>query len=391
MHILMFGWEFPPYINGGLGIACYEIIQALLNRHLSIQLILPTPKSETSSDLSSYEQPTKLMQNSFSMHFVDSILVPYLDAANYAKLNQDGYGRDLITEVKRFAVLAANYASIMPHDIIYAHDWLTILAGILAKEKSKKPLFFHVHSLETDRSQHPNLQIQKIELEGLHAADKIFAVSGYTRDILIKKYQIPARKISVIYNGIPSAFDRHKLDVPKIKDKIVLFLGRITYQKGPFYFLEAARKILSIRQDIKFVIAGDGDLRDSLVLEVARLKLSSHIQFVGFLNRARVREMYEISQVYVMPSVSEPFGLTCLEALILNVPVVLSKQSGVAEVLPDLFKVNYWDTDTMAQNIMTLIDSPLVAKKMLGASNASLTKLTWDNAAEQIIANFKEA
>ncbi len=388
MNVLMYGWEFPPYINGGLGIACYEIVQSLLKKQHAINLILPQAKHVLPAT------PGVEFNADFKLFHLDSLLQPYMDDKRYQQQNpthvNSNYGQNLFSEIERYAYEASLMAQNIEHDVIYAHDWLTIRAGIAARAISKKPLFFHVHSLEFDRGLQPNQQIYQIELEGLQQADRIFAVSQYTRDNIVQNYQIAPEKIDVVYNGIPGSYFIKPPTLNAKQKKLVLFLGRITHQKGPFYFVEAAKKILSVRDDIAFAIVGEGDLLPGLIEYVAKSNISSHVSFLGFLDRETVKAFYELSQVYVMPSVSEPFGLTSLEALISNVPVVISKQSGVAELLDDVFKVDYWDVQAMAEKIMALIDYPVLTYEMLKNSQRALMTINWDSSVQHMINVFNQ-
>lgn len=406
MKILMYGWEYPPNINGGLGIATHEIVHALLKQQMRVALILPHTMQAAEYEESPQNTST-LEFEKLHIQCINSILQPYMDPLLYQQTRAafpDSliYGNDLFGEVMRYAHCAGQLGADIEHDIIHAHDWLTIRAGMLAKTLSQKPLFFHVHSLETDRAEHVHPTIYAIEKEGLQCADKIIAVSEFTKQAIIKHYDIHPDKIFVAHNGVPQAdFTAQNITTikpatdrslatysPADSKKFVLFLGRITHQKGPFYFLEAAQKILSRRQDIHFLIAGEGDLLPRLMERVTELKMNDYVHFLGFLDREQVRATYEQSHVYVMPSVSEPFGLTCLEALTLNVPLVLSNQTGISEALPHVLKADYWDTSTMAEKIMALIDYPSLRLAVLRDSQADLARLTWDNTAQTLIHHY---
>jgi glycosyltransferase involved in cell wall biosynthesis len=278
----------------------------------------------------------------------------------------------------------------VPHDVIHAHDWLTILAGIEAKKMSGKPLIFHVHALEEDRNwQHPNPAVQAIEKLGLHTSDLNIAVSEYTKKRMMKIHQLAPEKNTVVYNGHSGAVDKSSdVSLQKNKRFVVLFLGRITEQKGPYYFIKAAEKILSRRQDVDFIMAGDGDQLPSIIDLCARLGISSHVFFTGFLDRKDVDAFYQLTDVYVMPSVSEPFGLVCLEAIAFGIPVVISKQSGVSEVLTHALTVDYWDIDKLSEQIIALLDYPVLKKEMLPHAKRELAELTWKKAAERILSLY---
>lgn len=396
MKILMYGWEFPPIVNGGLGIACFGIVQSLL-RHpdLHIHLVLPQIDNiDFSHDRLDYLQ-LPFSQHSthhFKVQSISALLHPYVTAESYNVLksnvqNNQIYGQNLLAEVYRYAEVAGALAQEVEHDVIHAHDWLTILAGIKAKKSTGKPLIFHVHSLESDRSPyHVNPAICEIERQGLEIADTIIAVSKKIKNNIIHTYHISPEKIFVVYNGV-------LMDAINITDNtdlskntpIVLFLGRVTEQKGPYYFIKAAEKILTTRQNVTFVIGGIGDQLPSMMETVARLGISHQVHFTGFLDRTQVAKAFQMSDVYVMPSVSEPFGISCLEALSYHLPVIISKQSGVAEILQNVLKVDFWDIDQLANHIIALLDYPVLKKEMLLHAKKELAKLTWDNTAKNII------
>jgi glycosyltransferase involved in cell wall biosynthesis len=397
MKVLMYGWEFPPHFTGGLGIACYGIVHGLLTNNIEVALVLPRNTS-----LPEYnERCFQSISTPFSITSIHSLLKPYIDEKRYQEqlalelTHMTGlveYSDGLLGEVQRYAALASQYALQTPHDVIHAHDWLTILAGIEARRLSRKPLIFQVHALEIDRSDADlNQDIFQIEHYGLHAADRIIAVSHYTKNRIIERYGIAAEKILVSYNGL----FRHQR--PKIKEsvitnrpfKTVLFLGRLTYQKGLFYFIEAARRILETRNDIQFVIAGEGDLLSRAIDHVAHLKLGTSIHFTYFLDRELVSKMYHLSDVYVMPSVSEPFGIGCLEALEHHVPVIISKQSGVSEVLDCMITVDFWDTELLKQKIIELIDEPEIKKQLLAKIDEKLDHLSWERITKNIVACYR--
>lgn len=400
MKVLMFGWEFPPLVSGGLGIACHGIVQSLLDMQVDMMLVLPILHKNMSIQEKRLQYVQALRQDDLSgniqIELIDALLQPYLTAENYATYKKKSssmlYGDDLWSEVQRYARQAAIIAKDYSHDVIHAHEWLTALAGIEAKKISGKPFIFHVHALESDRnSQHPNLATQAIEKLALESADLIMAVSDYTKNRIIQEYHIPAEKIVVVYNGHSGRVDT-SFNFPKNPNEryIVLFLGRITEQKGPHYFIKAAEKILSVRQDIDFIIAGEGDQLPYAIETCARLGISSHIHFTGFLDRNDVSKFYQLSDVYVMPSTSEPFGIVCLEAIAHDVPVVISKQSGVSEVLTHSCKVDYWDTDQLAEKIMALLDYPAIKKEMLPHAKRELSTLTWDAAASKILSCYHQ-
>lgn len=418
MKILMFGWEFPPHISGGLGIACYGIVNELAKKNQQISFVLPladydAPSNSNISLISCHAAAKKITD--FSIHpfidikKVDALLHPYLNAESYDELLQNyhlnktdrssnavvsiagKYGQSLLTEVYRYSLAAGSLAETIPHDIIHAHDWLTVLAGIHAKTISHKPLIFHVHALEFDRcGENVNPDIYAIEKYGLEQADKIVAVSQYTKNMIMNRYGIPESKIAVVHNGMHNN-DNHPAYVKKPKHKMVLFVGRLTFQKGPDYFLKVAEKILSRRKDIHFVIAGTGDMMKKMIEETAKMRIGKNVHFTGFLNQNMVKKLYQLADVYVMPSVSEPFGLTCLEALTGNIPVVISKQSGVKEVLgPHVLTADFWDIDDMAAKVLALLTYPSLKKEIMANAKNQIKTVTWEDTANKLIAVYSE-
>ena len=312
---------------------------------------------------------------------IDSNMVPYISPEEYDEYHEEyvksgkkvwestdvwkqrytfsgKYGANLMEEVARYAVVAAQVARDLEgqFDVIHAHDWLTYYAGIAAKRVSGKPLVVHMHATEFDRSgENINTQVYAIERAGMMAADRVIAVSNLTRNIVITRYGIPADKVVTVHNAVRFAENNTEAPERGVKDKIVTFLGRITYQKGPDYFVEAAAKVLKRVPDVRFVMAGSGDMMNHVIRRVARLGIADRFHFTGFLRGEDVHKMFQLSDVYIMPSVSEPFGISPLEAMRSNVPVIISKQSGVAEVLDYAIKVDYWDVDAMADAIYALL------------------------------------
>lgn len=400
MKVLMFGWEFPPQVSGGLGVACYGIVHSLLAFDIEIHLVLPICNPEALRDEKKIHYISALttghQQARVSLDMIDSLLQPYLNPQEYLEHNLLSsaalYGKDLWQEIQRYAQKAGEIAQKNDHDIIHAHEWLTILAGIEAKKMSGKPLIFHVHALESDRNpRHPNAEIQAIETLGVQQADCIMAVSQYTKNKLIQEYGAVAEKIKVIYNGhrCQDRISAYVTPSQAQRRHAVLFLGRITEQKGPYYFVQAAQKILSQRQDVEFIIAGEGDQLPWIIETCAQLGISAHVHFTGFLNRDEVTQFYEISDVYVMPSVSEPFGIVSLEAVAHGVPLIISKQSGVAEVLTHALTIDYWASDELAEKIMALLDYPALRAEMLPHAQRELAQLTWDAAAIEISKHYQ--
>ena len=425
----MFGWEFPPHIAGGLGTACYGLTRGLAKN--DVEVIFTVPKAYGDEDqrfthivnasdveLSICgELSTSIEEREFwdKMTFIhiDSNMVPYISPEEFEveqskyksriESNEvvDGeadvwkeryafsgkYGANLMEEVARYAMIGAQVAKENEgkFDVIHAHDWLTYYAGIAAKRVSGKPLVVHMHATEYDRSgENVNQVVYDIERSGMAAADKVIAVSNLTRKIVIEKYNINPDKVVTVHNAVRFADGNKVFEERGISDKIVTFLGRITYQKGPDYFVEAAAKVLQKVPNVHFVMAGSGDLFNHVVKRVAKLGIADRFHFTGFLKGDEVHRMFDMSDVYVMPSVSEPFGISPLEAMKSNVPVIISKQSGVAEVLEYALKVDYWDVDAMADAIYGLIKYPALSKMFSDKGLKEVTNLKWDKAAKEV-------
>lgn len=400
MKVLMYGWEFPPLITGGLGVACQGIVTAL-SKHSEITFVLP----EKSDQLQDYpnvkfiDSHAALKDSCYSLQkFSTTILHPYATSEHAwqhhlkslgEKMGFSGlkshYQGDLFNAVTRYAMLAGTFGKNIAHDVIHAHDWLTILAGIEAKKLSGKPLVFHVHSLEPDRSgTQMNQMVYDIEKHGLEQADRIMAVSQLTKDAIMKYYAIPSKKISVVHNGINhnDSFAHQRKE--NSTEKMILFIGRLTRQKGPFFFIDIAQKVLSKRQDVHFVVAGSGDMMRDMIERSAYLQIGKKIHFTGFLEQGSINRLLSIADVYVMTSVSEPFGLSCLEAISHGVPAVISKQSGVAEVMPHILKADFWDTDEMASKILSLLEYPVLHRELSQNALQQIRDISWDNTANKI-------
>ena len=416
----MFGWEFPPHIAGGLGTASYGLTRGLAKH--GIEVIFVVPKAYGDEDqrfvrvvnASEIETPfgdtrEQDVWEKLTFIHIDSNMVPYVapeEFDSYAEesrrtgrtiLDKEGwterysfsgkYGANLMEEVARYAMVAAQVARDLAgqFDLIHAHDWLTYFAGIAAKRVSGKPLVVHMHATEFDRSgENINRRVYAIEKAGMQAADRVIAVSELTRRIVIGKYGIPAEKVVTVHNAVRFGESEDAVPERAVKDKVVTFLGRITYQKGPDYFVEAAAKVLQRVPDVRFVMAGSGDLMNHVVRRVAQLGIADRFHFTGFLKGGEVQRMFRLSDVYVMPSVSEPFGISPLEAMRSGVPVIISRQSGVAEVLDYAIKVNYWDVDALADAIYGLLTYPALGRMFASKGLEEVTGLKWTNAAAKI-------
>lgn len=393
MKVLMFGWELPPHVSGGLGIACHGIIQGLLDNQVAVTMILPHQVGPL-PHFSANNAALKIIQIPFQNKQVSvySEQKLFFNPMRDVPFFSIKYAQNILETVQQYASLAGVYAQITPHDVIHAHDWLTILAGIEAKKMSRKPLIFHVHSLEVERCANTiNQVIFAIEKSGLEKADAIIAVSQLTKENIHRYYCIPKEKIHVVYNGLFASQICHSAHHDFIPDyKTILFLGRVTAQKAPFHFVEAANKILKYRDDIQFVIAGDGDLLQSVIERVAELRLGRHIHFTRFLNREDVQRMFKRADLYIMPSIIEPFGLTCLEALGQRIPVILSKQSGVAEVIKNILKVDFWDIDDMVAKIAAVLNYPTLSKQLIENATPELYSLLWHKVTKSILIIYEK-
>ncbi|MHC5121615.1 MAG: glycosyltransferase family 4 protein, partial [Planctomycetota bacterium] len=319
---------------------------------------------------------------------VDPVIEQWLHETDPVVTTEEHYGNDMYSEIHRYAAYAVRLAIEEDFDIIHAHDWMTYPAGIAVASVTGKPLVIHVHSTEFDRSgEHVNQMIYDIERRGMHAAQKIIAVSHLTRNIIISRYGILGEKVEVVYNGVEQNGDNRALAFNRVgirsDEKIVLFLGRITMQKGPEYFLMAARKVLEEDENVKFVMAGTGDMMHQIIEMAAQMGIGHKVLFTGFLHGKDVQKVYEMADLYVMPSVSEPFGIAPLEALNHDVPVLISKQSGVAEVLTHVLKVDFWDVNEMANKILAVLKYPPLQLTLREHGNFEVRRLRWEGAAEK--------
>ena len=420
MKVLMLGWEFPPFISGGLGTACYGLTRAMSKLGAEITFVLPRPIPTQYSEHVKLASPSSqprvagaelLGDEDFSnviFRTIPSALQPYQNSQTYEQalqgdipvsqlesielpgltpeaMSSDHYGDNLYQEVQRYASLAARVSREEEFDVIHAHDWMTYPAGMTIAKMTGKPLVVHIHSTEFDRSgENVNQVVYDIERAGLHRADQVLAVSSLTRQIVLDRYGVAPEKTSVVYNAIEQngqAFETGG-DVDR-DDRVVLFLGRITMQKGPEYFLHAAKRVLDVMEDVKFVMAGNGDMFRGSVELAAELGIGHKVLFTGFLNGDAVDRVFQLADVFVMPSVSEPFGLVPLEALRNDVPVIISKQSGVSEVLTHALKVDFWDVDEMANKIIAVLRHRALQTTLREHGNFEVRTFSWAQAAEQ--------
>ncbi|MCK9399256.1 MAG: glycosyltransferase family 4 protein [Bacteroidales bacterium] len=412
MKILMFGWEFPPHISGGLGTACFGLTKGLAKHDVEIIFVVPKAYGDESQEavrlVNASDINVNMKESLYKEYWkrieymeIGSSIIPYVSPEEFErihsqkeleKISQDSnvfadrfeftgtYGKNLLEEVSRYALVASALAMSKDFDIIHAHDWLTYPAGIAAKYVSGKPLVIHVHATEFDRSgENVNPQVFDIEKKGMEEADKIIAVSNFTRNIIIEKYGIPEDKVVTVHNAVEPTERKDVNGSKYVPEKIVTFLGRITFQKGPDYFIEAARLVLERDDNIRFVMAGSGDLMEKMIHRVAQLRIGHKFHFTGFLQGTNVDRMLAMSDVFVMPSVSEPFGIVPLEAMRSNVPVVISKQSGVSEVLKHALKVDFWDVHGMADAIYGLTHYEGLPKMFSKYGKDEVESLKWEH------------
>ncbi len=476
MKVLVFGWEFPPHISGGLGTASYGLTKALSSLGVDIIFVVPRLFGDEDQNIAKLigannipvrilrtipvkeidrfsvkeiSEPIKTTENiwlfdrEISEHIkkieINSPLLAYstpetfeeylrllgidskdirmdsggqiiyssdkeinlaqikhkdvVDLMQEVKFNfQGGYGTNLFQEVINYALVAREIAANNEFDLIHAHDWLTYLAGVEAKKISGRPLVIHVHATEFDRSgENINQQVYNIEKYGMENADFIIAVSNWTRNIIIKRYGIPAEKVFTVYNAVDHLPDMPHNYQKTVPEKIVTFLGRITFQKGPEYFIEAAKLVLDHYQNVRFVMAGSGDMLWRMIRLAASRRISDRLHFTGFLKGDDVVRLFNISDVYVMPSVSEPFGISPLEAMRYNVPVIISRQSGVAEVLRHAIKLDFWDTHAIADAIFGLVKYESMAQMFRKYARQELEQLKWENSARKVIEIYNRA
>ena len=419
MRVLMFGWEFPPHISGGLGTASFGLTKGMATLD-DLEVIFVVPKAWGDEDqnivrlVGANQVPVaykkvyyKGSRRPIERIEVSSKIVPYIDPDDfwklvksevsgynfYVKTNSRGkvdfsgrYDTSLMEEIYKYSIVASVIADENEFDIIHAHDWLAYPAGIAAMEVSGKPLVIHVHATDFDRSGgNVNPEVYRIEKNGMDAASKIITVSNMTRDVVINKYNINPDKVETVYNAVEPVKIAEDCAIKKgFDEKVVTFLGRITMQKGPEYFIEAANKVLKVMSNVRFVMAGSGDMMERMMRRAAALKITDRFHFTGFLKGTDVFTMLDMSDVYIMPSVSEPFGISPLEAMQSNVPVIISKQSGVAEILTHAVKTDFWDIDAMADAIYGILNYPALSNMFIKNGKEEVIRLKWDNSARHV-------
>jgi glycosyltransferase involved in cell wall biosynthesis len=440
MKILFLTWEFPPMISGGLAMACYGMVKSLLKRNIEIILVLPTKidayfilKNEedvdnlkpifiNSTDLNNYEETFLKRKENININIFDFLGISEgIDAyssssklksiylfsdfveeieKNISNPNQARVfeelrtnllaSEDLFRKVREYTNKISKLVNLIDFDLVHAHDWLCYPAGILASKIKNKPLVSHIHATEFDRSGGVgDERIHKIEYIGLSLADRVISVSNYTANLIVNRYRIDTAKIRVIHNAFHLK-NAHKEKKRIFKDPVILFLGRITLQKGPEYFLDVAKRIIKTYPMVRFIMVGTGDLATKLIKKSAKENLLTRFLFTGFLNREEVESILSATDIMILPSVSEPFGIAPLEAMSFGIATIISKQSGVSEIVENVFKVDFWDVDQMTNIILDLLADPVKMRSIGELAAEEVTKIQWDKSAKMIEECYKE-
>ena len=415
MKALMFGWEFPPHILGGLGTASYGLTKGMYNNgDMEISFVIPKPQGDEEKGFANIigANCTPVAWRDVNRDYVEGRIGKVMDPQlyfdlrdhiyadfNYMRLNDLGciefsgrYPDNIIEEINNYSIVAGVISRTIPCDVIHSHDWLTYPAGIHAKNVTGKPLVIHVHATDFDRSRgNVNPTVFGSEKDGMENADHIITVSDLTRRTVIDKYGISPDKVTTVHNAvIPLSDELLNLPRREKKDKVITFLGRITMQKGPEYFVEAAAKVLQKNRNVRFVMAGSGDMMDDMIRLAAKRNIADRFHFTGFLRGRQVYEMLADSDVYVMPSVSEPFGISPLEAMEMGVPSIISKQSGCAEILDYVIKTDYWDIDAMADAMHALVSYPGLHNMLRDKGIEEIHRITWEKAGKKVIDIYRQ-
>lgn len=411
----MFGWEFPPHILGGLGTASYGLTKGMWEcGDMDITFVIPKPHGDEEKWFAKIIGASQVpiawrdVNRDYVENRIGNVMDPdmyyrlrsniYADF-NYMRTNDLGciefsgrYPDNLLEEINNYSICAGVIARTEEFDVIHSHDWLTYPAGIHAKQVTGKPLVIHVHATDFDRSRgNVNPTVFNIERDGMLHADHIITVSNLTRNTVIEKYGIDPAKVTTVHNAVePLSEELLNVTANKPKEKVVTFLGRITMQKGPEYFVEAAAKVLKNNHNVRFVMAGSGDMMDKMINLAAERGIADRFHFPGFQKGKQVYEMLKASDVYIMPSVSEPFGISPLEAMQMGVPSIISKQSGCAEILDNVIKTDYWDIDAMADAIYSIVTYPAMYEQLRQDGLDEVNKITWDKAGAKVIAIYNK-
>ncbi|MDD2526046.1 MAG: glycosyltransferase family 4 protein [Bacteroidales bacterium] len=416
MKALMFGWEFPPHILGGLGTASFGLTRGMaMQSDMDITFVIPKPYGDEDQSFLkiigacnvpvnwrdiNYDQVKRKVGNTMDPELYYKLRDHIYADFSSIYTNELGcigfsgrYPDNLLEEINNYSICAGVIARATDFDVIHSHDWLTYPAGIHAKSVTGKPLVIHVHATDFDRSRgNVNPQVFAIEKNGMDYADHIITVSNLTRDTVINKYHVDPQKVTTIHNAVEPVSKEIQNIIPNKnpKEKVVTFLGRITMQKGPEYFVEAASRVLERSKNIRFVMAGSGDKMVEMIDLAARRKIADRFHFTGFLKGKQVYEMLKSSDVYVMPSVSEPFGISPLEAMQVSVPTIISKQSGCAEILMNAIKLDYWDIDGMADAIYSICTYPDMAEFLQKEGKKEVDNIKWEYAGNRVRAIYEK-
>jgi len=391
MRVLTFGWDYPPMRNGGLGVACYGLTRELVDQGIDVIFVLPRSQPTLGSSRFIFAD----VEKNIRVYEVPSAIAPYQSSQSVQTMFDETGTRvvshhTMIDAVNQFAARGATIAATEEFDVIHAHDWTSYLAGVAAKRVSGKPLILHVHATTFDQAAGDNIDpvIFDIERNAFNYADKVVTVSQFTKDILTSKHGIAPEKIEVVHNGCdtyePPRYTPTLQEWREEGKRIVLYHGRITIQKGVDYFVRAARRVIDEDPNVMFVISGWGDMTNQIIAQVGEMGLSGHVLFAGALWEEERDQMYQSVDLVVMPSVSEPFGLVPLEAMQHGTPSLISKQSGVAEVMTHVLKVDFWDVDEMANKILATLRYGVMQKQLIAQGREELPRFSWKHAAEKV-------
>lgn len=396
MRVLTFSWEFPPVKNGGLGVACYGLTQELLADGIDVLLVLPKTQKVAGGATVLFANTERLISvGGVDQIYYGSYCDSDTDVHSITGYDESGKAivrrRAIIDEAYYFAERSAEIASLEQFDVIHAHDWTSYLAGMSAKIATGKKLIVHVHATSYDQAGGDMVDpsIKHIEQQAFALADQVVTVSQYTKDLIVQKHGVDPDKVSVVHNGcVASPTVQHAPVLQSLKKagkKIVLYHGRISIQKGVDYLVQAARRVVDADPDVVFVISGSGDMQGQIMQQVGALGLSEYVRFAGALWDDDRDKMYQAADVFVMPSVSEPFGLVPLEAIQHDTPVIISKQSGVAEILDHALKVDFWDVEQLANQIISSLRYPVLRRQLVSEGKEQVKKFTWRRAAEKVV------
>lgn len=388
MKVLMFGWEFPPFNSGGLGVACQGLTRALSDVGVQVTFVLPKKIATTDTHMKFAFPKTEVV-----FRDVDVLLSPYMTPETYSTERRvalnPGYARDLLGEVRRYAEAAVHIARGEDFDVIHAHDWLAFSAGLAAKRATGKPLVLHVHlpSVDQGGGQGYDTRVFALEKEAFLEADAVVAVSQRVKDTLVETYRIPASRVHVVHNGL-DAQEAHGFEALALRreaglhdDPVALFMGRLTMHKAPDKFLEAAPLVLSKCPEARFIVAGSGEAEHALIRQAAGSGILKRTYFTGFVRDYERERLLASADVLVMPSITEPFGLVALEAMASGTPVIVSKQSGVSEVLKNALTVDFWDVEELAHKMLAVFRYSTLSRELSRRGGAEARATTWASAA----------